>query len=42
MRAHAEKALAAAGLKLEKFASEVFRREGGIDQPGYFVAATVQ
>jgi len=42
MRAHAEQALAAAGFALETFVSEVFRREGGYDQPGYLVAAKLK
>jgi predicted TPR repeat methyltransferase len=42
MRAHAEQALADAGFALETFASEVFRREGGYDQPGYLVAAQLK
>ena len=42
MRDHAEQALASAGFMLETFAEEVFRREGGYDQPGYLVAAKLK
>ncbi len=41
-RAHAEQALADAAFVLETFAPEVFRREGGYDQPGYLVAAKLK
>jgi predicted TPR repeat methyltransferase len=38
-RAHAEAALAAAGFVLELFETQSFRREDGIDLPGFLVAA---
>jgi predicted TPR repeat methyltransferase len=40
-RAHAEAALTAAGFVLEVFESQSFRREDGIDLPGYLVVATL-
>ncbi len=42
MRAYAEQSLTAAGFAVETFAEEVFRREGGYDQPGYLVAAKLK
>lgn len=41
-RDHAEQALTTAGFALETFKSDVFRREGGFDQPGYLVSAALE